>query len=234
MDYLLKAFHYDYVCYLATRPKEKFLGSPEESLQLLDRVDALLGEDSQTADRMLELMRLGVLSAALLRLGRSAEARDAAVEALGRQRGAPLDLGYGVAGYSLPAEVLIELESTGEVDASAGAAVEAAKSLKKFARLYQVARPHSRLAAGDLALNQGKEGRAIREWRTALSVAEDLDMPFAAGQAHLRLARNEDSGAEIVRHGEAAKRIFETHNTPFELDSARSLVQGRDDRNPRL
>jgi threonyl-tRNA synthetase len=30
MDYLLKAFHYDYVCYLATRPKDKFLGSAEE------------------------------------------------------------------------------------------------------------------------------------------------------------------------------------------------------------
>ena len=30
MDYLLKAFHYEYVCYLATRPKDKFLGSPEE------------------------------------------------------------------------------------------------------------------------------------------------------------------------------------------------------------
>jgi threonyl-tRNA synthetase len=30
MDYLLKAFHYEYVCYLATRPKDKFLGSTEE------------------------------------------------------------------------------------------------------------------------------------------------------------------------------------------------------------
>ncbi|HEY2953653.1 MAG TPA: threonine--tRNA ligase [Candidatus Eisenbacteria bacterium] len=30
MDFLLKAFHYDYSCYLATRPKEKYLGSPEE------------------------------------------------------------------------------------------------------------------------------------------------------------------------------------------------------------
>ncbi len=30
MDYLLKAFHYEYVCYLATRPKDKYLGSPEE------------------------------------------------------------------------------------------------------------------------------------------------------------------------------------------------------------
>jgi threonyl-tRNA synthetase len=27
MDFLLKAFHYDYTCYLATRPKEKFMGS---------------------------------------------------------------------------------------------------------------------------------------------------------------------------------------------------------------
>jgi threonyl-tRNA synthetase len=30
MDYLLQAFHYKYVCYLATRPKDKYLGSPEE------------------------------------------------------------------------------------------------------------------------------------------------------------------------------------------------------------
>jgi len=30
MDYLLKAFHYDYVAYLATRPKEKFLGTEKE------------------------------------------------------------------------------------------------------------------------------------------------------------------------------------------------------------
>jgi hypothetical protein len=37
-----------------------------------------------------------------------------------------------------------------------------------------------------------------------------------------------------VRHAEAAKRIFETHNTPFELESARRLLQGRDDRDARL
>jgi threonyl-tRNA synthetase len=30
MDFLLKTFHYDYRCYLATRPKDKYLGSEEE------------------------------------------------------------------------------------------------------------------------------------------------------------------------------------------------------------
>jgi threonyl-tRNA synthetase len=30
MDYLLKAFKYEYVCYLATRPQEKYLGTEEE------------------------------------------------------------------------------------------------------------------------------------------------------------------------------------------------------------
>ncbi len=30
MDFLLKAFGYEYVCYLATRPKDKYLGSEEE------------------------------------------------------------------------------------------------------------------------------------------------------------------------------------------------------------
>jgi threonyl-tRNA synthetase len=30
MDFLLRAFKYDYTCYLATRPKEKFLGGDEE------------------------------------------------------------------------------------------------------------------------------------------------------------------------------------------------------------
>jgi len=30
MDYMLKAFHYDYVAYLATRPREKFLGTEAE------------------------------------------------------------------------------------------------------------------------------------------------------------------------------------------------------------
>jgi threonyl-tRNA synthetase len=30
MDFLLRAFHYEYRCYLATRPQDKFLGSPEE------------------------------------------------------------------------------------------------------------------------------------------------------------------------------------------------------------
>ena len=30
MDFLLKTFHYDYTCYLATRPKEKYIGSEQE------------------------------------------------------------------------------------------------------------------------------------------------------------------------------------------------------------
>jgi threonyl-tRNA synthetase len=30
MDFLLRAFKYEYVCYLATRPKEKYLGTEEE------------------------------------------------------------------------------------------------------------------------------------------------------------------------------------------------------------
>jgi len=199
-----------------------YLGRLDESLALLGEIPDLLGAQSETTDRMLELMHFALLGAAYLRLGRGAEAMDAALDAQVRQAGAPLDLGYTLPGYALTAEVLLGLWESGHPDPRLrDSAHQACHSLRRFARLYGAGRPYSSLCQGTLASIVGKPAKAARHWNASIAGAELLGMPFVAGRAHLELAKHLPQDLpEQKEHAAAAKRIFEDLGTPAEVEQS--------------
>lgn len=204
--------------YFAKAYGSMYLGRLDESLALLARIPDLLGAESVTTDRQLELMYYALLAAVNFRIGRPDEALAAARAARERQAGAPLDLGYSLPGYALAAEVLLSLWESGHADADLPEkARQACHSAKRFARLYLAGRPYALLWQGSYAWLAGKQARAVRCWRAAVASAEELDMPYVAGRAHLELARRlgEDS-PDRDEHARLAAKIFAELGTPYE------------------
>jgi class 3 adenylate cyclase/tetratricopeptide (TPR) repeat protein len=205
-----------------------YLGRPEEALTSLEQIPVLLGEQSATTDRMLDLMYLALLAVTYLRLGRDGDAMAAALDALARQAGAPLDLGFAVPGYALTADVLLSLWEAGHPDPRLHqSAKHATKSLKKFSRLYGVARPYSTHALGTHMALLGKTRKASRLWRASIASADEVGMPFVAGVSHLKLAGSlTTDNPERGEHAAEARRIFSDLDTPLELALAEELVKG--------
>lgn len=202
-----------------------YLGRLNEALALLTEIPALLG--SETTDRMLELMYLGLLGAVYLRLGRADEALEAAVSAQEHQAGPLLDLGYSLPGYAQTAEVLLELwRSRHPGPDLPRMARQACRSLRRFARLYEVGRPYATLYQGAYAWLAGQPGRAVRRWRASASSAQQLGMPYVEGRAHLELARSlSGDAADRDEHLRSACRIFDQLQTPAEYEQAEELLK---------
>lgn len=208
-----------------------YLGHPDQALGLMGQIPDLLGSQSVTTDRQLELMNLGLMAAAYFRLGRADEAMEAAIAAQQRQAGAPLDLGYSLPGYSLTAEVLLGLWESGHPDPSLPEkAKQACQSLKRFARLYTSGRPYAHLCLGRYAWLSDKPGRAARHWRAAVTSAEELGMPLVAAAGHLELTRCfADGSPDRGEHAQLASEIFDQLHTPHEYASALAVLKGADD-----
>jgi tetratricopeptide (TPR) repeat protein len=208
-----------------------YLGRPDEALVWLAQIPDLLGAQSVTTDRQLELMNRGLMAAAYLRLGRANEALEAAVGALERQAGAPLDLGYSLPGYALTADVLLKLWESGHPDPDLpDKAKQACHSLKRFARLYASGRPYARLCLGSYAWLSGKPGRAARHWRAAVTSSEELGMPFVAGCGHLELTRGSaEASPNREEHARLACQIFDELQTPHEYARAVAILKGAQD-----
>jgi class 3 adenylate cyclase/tetratricopeptide (TPR) repeat protein len=204
--------------YFAKAYGSVYLDELDEAANLLAQIPESLGAQSATTDRMLELMYYALLSKLYSRLGRAAESIEAAAAARERQAGGTLDLGYAYPGYTLTAEALLELWRSGQENADLPEnAKRACKSLKKFSRVYQVARPHARLCLGSYAILAGKPRRAIRHWRAAVESADRLGLPYVAGRAHLELARHLPAESpERTEHLGAAQATFEQLATPAE------------------
>lgn len=187
-----------------------YLGRLDEATALLDEIPSLLSEESETADRQLQLMYHALLASVNLRLGRSDEAVEAAMAAVERQAGGTLDLGYALPGYAQPAHVLVSLWADDPTNSDlADKARQACRSLKRFARLYEAARPDSRLCLGTVARIEGKERAAVRGWLAAIESAEELGMPLVAAEAHLQMAQHvSGDSAERDQHLTAARDQF--------------------------
>ncbi len=78
-----------------------------------------------------------------------------------------------------------------------------ARKCAKLVKLYPSARARLALARGDLAEHKGAAKTAEKQWLSAVTAAQDLQMPFDAAMAHHRLAtRSTLSGADAAYHAE--------------------------------
>jgi tetratricopeptide (TPR) repeat protein len=165
-------------------------GHTEEALAGLRRANASQG--SERLD-MTSITVHGLLSVALLRVGRVDEARveaDRTRSLIAASGGHPT--GHPVLdGYAGLAEV-----SLAEWDAASSAAErkrarrqveEACLFLDRYRRVFPIGEPAFRLYRGHLAARVGGQRTAVQEWKRSLRAAEALDMRYETARAHLAL-----------------------------------------------
>ncbi len=140
----------------------------------------------------LPLSTLRVLTA--LRVGDVATARRVAIDAsrmLAKLNPAYHGYVFDAAGIS---DALLQiLETPGAADATSVAELtdalgNALGALKRLARVFPIGRPWQSLLAGRAERHRGRPDRAFAAWHTAVTLGEQLEMPYPAALAHLELA----------------------------------------------
>ena len=155
----------------------------------------------------------GTLASLHLARGEEAAGLEAAQEALRILAGASPTTYNNVEGYSGAAEIFLRLWQAGgggpspaELERSARQALGA---LKRYARVFPIARPRALLWEGLLCQLQGKSGRARSRWRQGIQEAQRLGLVHEEALLHLELGRHlPDPHPERSRHLEQARALL--------------------------
>jgi class 3 adenylate cyclase/tetratricopeptide (TPR) repeat protein len=192
------------------------LGRPEEAAELLEESPVVRGEEAVAADA---IYGGGILAVARLRCGERDAARDAAEAALGRIASTRPMVGYIMEGYAGAAEVLLALwaEPGGGSSEAADRASRACAALRRFARVFPIARPRAAMLSGREDWQLGRR-RALRRWRRALADAGRLAMPFEVGLAHAEIGLHlAADGPDRRFHLDHARAIFARQGAAYHL-----------------
>jgi hypothetical protein len=165
-------------------------GHTDEALAGLRR--AIASQGSERLD-MTSITIHGLLSVALLRLGRVDEARieaDRTRSLIAASGGHPT--GHPVLdGYAGLAEVSMAswdaAASTAERDRARQQVEEACVFLDRYRRVFPIGEPAFRLYRGHLAARVGGRRSAVQEWKRSLRTAEVLGMRYETARAHLAI-----------------------------------------------
>jgi hypothetical protein len=163
---------------------------------------------------------------ALLRCGRSAEALERALEALGHIERAQSTSYFSLLPYGHAMEVLLRLAKDENSDLAVRAQEAAPrmfKALRSYAALLPVARIQRSVWAGTLADMQGRTADALRSWRSAWQAAQNSQVPLDAPLACRWLACGL-SGPERVALLQKAADGFAMLGHNFDADEARAMI----------
>jgi tetratricopeptide (TPR) repeat protein len=117
--------------------------------------------------------------------------------------------------YAGTAEVFLRLAERQVVRGTASSSVldvraqKALASLRRFSRRFLLGRPHASVWQGMGEWMMGRPARAMRFWREAIKLAEQMRTPYELGQAYLEIGRHTPPGDERRRNLERAAEVFE-------------------------
>jgi class 3 adenylate cyclase/tetratricopeptide (TPR) repeat protein len=182
-------------------------GRPDDALRLLQEAHTMLTEDLDPT----EVLRVeGLLAIVHLRRGDLGLALESATagwrSVTGRRSVAAVGL---VQPYWVLSDVALTLWERGEDPAAALLARRVGRELRRYARLFPIARPRTLVNHGLARWLQGRPRAARRSWRRALRAAERLQMPYEMARAHYEMGRHPgDSDAARRVHLERASQLF--------------------------
>jgi len=203
------------------------LGDIARSGPLLDALEPFLDEDIGRSE---QVWGHGLLALGRLLQGRGEEALQAARKA--NEASAVLDpvAVYCFEGYAAAAEVLLALAEAPEglsVDRAAllAQAKIACRSLRKYAKVFPIARARAELGEALLDRLQGRSSRAVGGLRRSVASAAGFQMPFEEARAHFELGRalgpaTEEGRTELRAAAEAYRRL----GAARELTRAQALL----------
>jgi len=188
------------------------VGAYEMSVKMLE----------QNIDLANDIRVSGALALAYLRTGNTERARELAVATVKKAAGNPT-APYAIEGYAGAADALLHLWAQGDSTVRANAE-NALKALKKFAGVFPLGQPRYQLFEGWFHWLDGKPEKAQAAWGAALAQAQELNMPYEQGRAHLYLGQFILRGEEKVTALHCASDLFTHMGMQYEADQVRALL----------
>lgn len=181
------------------------LGRADDALALCPTIDALIAANPNFSFQE-HLFYQGVLVNAYWQAGEMERAWAAADECLRLTAQIPPTVPFVVDGYTNPCYFFMTQWERGNPQAAEHAR-RAFASLKRYARVFTLARPLLLVNRGLLEHLSGKPTQALASWRAALADAQHLNIPFHQGVALYELGRHSanDVQEDYLR---AARAIF--------------------------
>lgn len=201
------------------------LGKTDEALNTLNEVDfgTLLDEH-----RFEKTWVYAVMALSRLHRGEPEEAEAAAEAAL--QLFAQSDPRYAsLMTLHSVAEVFLSLLETSsnqpaeEKKQRAKLAKQACRYLRKYAHVFPIGQPSSRLWQGLYDWLSGKQGKAWTSWRKSLASAERLGMPYELGLAYYEMGRH-SRGENRKKHLSQACEIFTRLGAKYDQERAETAM----------
>ena len=199
----------------------------EQSVQLLEEALQLFG---QNVDRVSEFGTYGLMSLAQLRRADLAAARKSA------DAGMKLAIAlatpsayYTFNGYFGVARTYLRLWEDALASDKASLAKlskKACRALDRYARMFPMGQPAACLCQGIDQWLSGRKSAALRSWRTGLSAAERLRMPYSQALVHCEIVRYlPPDDPQRSHHIESARNLLERQGVEYDPDATDSRAR---------
>lgn len=202
------------------------MGDPDAALICLEELRSLLGEGSKVTDEALILEMHGLFALTYMRRFET-ELAIAEVERLLDLSAKATPSNYSAhTGYIAPAYTYLSLWESGQIlPAIDKLAWNACKNLRKYVRVFPIGEPRALLYEGLHHWLSGKQDKAYQTWEKSLAVAEELNMRYDKGLAHLEIGRHlplEDSNRR--KHLDSAIDLFADMGAEYDLTRAEAAL----------
>ena len=209
------------------------LGLLDAARVSLDRCEAFLEKSPESATKTIAL---GLRASLDWNEGKHGAAEQRAIAALERLRVTAPTAYYVMEGFSGAAEVLVmlwkKLDSEGKpvTEEQKARAVEACKLLRGYARVFRLARARSLTWTGVLQWLQGRSARARKTLRSAIRIADRLDMPFESGLARYELSQliGGSEARGLLSEARGHFEVAEAEGYVARVEARSALLVGRD------
>ncbi len=182
-----------------------YKGLAQKALETIRQVDISVGEASPNFATL------------------SANANVAETYLLAWQAAEPGSTGGQGADSTHPADAPNPTDAALLPEIKAGAR-QACKTLHNFSRVFPIGKPAAWLYQGNLDWLEGKASKAYKSWRKAISLAEQVSMPYELARAHYELGRHSPpDDPQRQKHFQAAVEGFEQLGAAEDL--RRSLAE---------
>ena len=207
------------------------LGDAETAVTMIEQGAAMQGQQIGDAE---DVINQGLLGLAHLRLGqwdKALEHADKGLVILERVRPAISATREGFIGPAYVYLWLWEMALVGKYNGRSSTDLQAAaqtacKHSQKYARVFNIGKPHAQICQGWFDWLAGKPKKATKQWLTAIKTAESLQMPYETGLAHWEIGRHLPA-ADLTRrpHLQQAHDIFQQVGATFDLGLVKREIE---------
>ncbi|MEM7343716.1 MAG: hypothetical protein AAF485_05700, partial [Chloroflexota bacterium] len=197
----------------------------DEALTYLQEMENLMTENAQkVVDEALTMDLYALQAVANSRQGKKEDALKMAEKALNLMNQAPPSSFLSLPGYTGVTETYFTLWQADPTNNELKKSTQRAlKALQSYARVFQIGKSAAHLWRGKIQWELGRKRKARNLWAKSAATAEQLQMPYWAGQAHYEMGiRLSPRWASHRQHLDQAETIFTKLGSSYHLERMRN------------